>query len=129
MFRTAAPPAATPTPAVSTPAAVSLAAGASQRVLRTGAVRISARCARVCSLIGHGTIRVAGTPPCPAPRQRRADAGRGERGTLSLAVGRSARSVLRRALARGRRAVATVRVRATTAGATTTRTVHVRLRR
>jgi hypothetical protein len=127
-----APAPAAPTPAPAAPAGpdFTLSTGGSQRVPHHHAVVIASRCVLSCVLVADGVVRISGRRGTLPLRAALLSLGDGQRGSLRLQLGPAARSALRRALARGRRATAAISVRATdAAGRTSTRTVTVRLRR
>jgi hypothetical protein len=107
-----------------------LSTGTSQRVPHHHAVLIASRCVRSCVLVADGVICIEGRRTALPLHAALLSLGDGQRGTFRLALGPAARSALRRALARGRRAAASITVRATDgSGGTRTRRVSVRLRR
>jgi hypothetical protein len=107
-----------------------------QRALRTGVLRIRARCDEACSVRASGRVLLARARARAASagrpllvRTRRATLRAGARTTLRLAIARSTRRRIARALRRPRRtATATLTVRATdAAGNVRARSVRIRI--
>jgi hypothetical protein len=100
-----------------------------QRLLRQGAVRVSASCDEPCTLSASGTVRVGGRAVVGL-RHSFAVLAAGATTTLTLDVPRAARRRLIRLLTPGRRGVITVTVRARdAAGQATTSTFTITVQR
>ena len=111
-----APPPPPPAPVVAPPAAdrtapaVRITSASSQRALRRGAILVSLRCpAEACSASARATVALPGSRTLRLTAPRRAGTA-GRSIALRLALTRSPRSAVRRALRSGRKPRAVVRI-------------------
>ena len=112
------------------PPGLTISRARSQRVLRQRGFIVSVRCDEPCGFTASGTMRVSGSKKRYGLRRSSKLATAGKRVRVRLALSKKGTAVLRRTLARRRRASATVTVSARDgAGNQTARKVAIRARR
>jgi hypothetical protein len=84
-----------------------------QRAAGTGSVAVYARCSQTCALVATGRLSFGGAARALGLKKVARSAGAGKRKKLILTLPRKVRATAKRALARGKHVIATVKVTAT----------------